>query len=26
MALAAICEWLGDAGKKDPFNPSNKPD
>jgi SulP family sulfate permease len=25
MALAAICEWLGDAGKDDPFNPANKP-
>ncbi len=25
MALAAICEWLGEAGKDDPFNPANKP-
>ena len=25
MALAAICEWLGAAGKDDPFNPANKP-
>lgn len=25
MALAAIYEWLGDAGEKDPFNPANKP-
>lgn len=25
MALAAICDWLGDAGKDDPFNPANKP-
>jgi sulfate permease, SulP family len=25
MALAAICEWLGEAGKHDPFNPANKP-
>jgi sulfate permease, SulP family len=25
MALAAICEWLGEAGKNDPFNPANKP-
>ncbi len=25
MALAAICEWLGDAGKDDPFNPARKP-
>lgn len=25
MALTAICEWLGDAGEKDPFNPANKP-
>ena len=26
MALAAICEWLGEAGKDDPLNPANKPD
>jgi SulP family sulfate permease len=25
MALAAICEWLGEAGKDDPLNPANKP-
>jgi SulP family sulfate permease len=25
MALAAICEWLGDKGKDDPFNPAHKP-
>lgn len=25
MALAAICEWLGEAGKGDPLNPANKP-
>ncbi len=25
MALAAICEWLGEAGKTDPFNPALKP-
>lgn len=25
MALAAICKWLGDAGKDDPLNPANKP-
>lgn len=25
MALAAICGWLGEAGKNDPFNPANKP-
>ncbi len=25
MALAAICEWLGDAGRDDPLNPANKP-
>ena len=24
MALAAICEWLGEAGKDDPLNPANK--
>ncbi len=24
MALAAICEWLGEAGKVDPLNPANK--
>ena len=24
MALAAICEWLGEAGKDDPLNPVNK--
>ena len=24
MALAAICEWLGEAGKDDPFNPAKK--
>ena len=24
MALAAICEWLGEAGKGDPLNPANK--
>jgi len=23
-ALAAICEWLGEAGKDDPLNPANK--
>jgi SulP family sulfate permease len=23
MALAAICEWLGEAGKNDPLNPAN---
>jgi SulP family sulfate permease len=26
MALAAICEWLGEAGKTDPFNPALKVD
>ncbi len=25
MALAAICGWLGEAGRDDPFNPVNKP-
>ncbi|MBU1425572.1 MAG: SulP family inorganic anion transporter [Gammaproteobacteria bacterium] len=25
MALAAICEWLGEAGTHDPFNPAAKP-
>lgn len=25
MALAAICEWLGETGKDDPLNPANKP-
>jgi len=25
MALAAICEWLGEAGTDDPLNPANKP-
>ncbi len=24
MALAAICEWLGESGKNDPLNPANK--
>ena len=24
VALAAICEWLGEAGKDDPLNPANK--
>ena len=24
MALAAICGWLGEAGKNDPLNPANK--
>jgi SulP family sulfate permease len=24
LALAAICEWLGEAGKDDPLNPANK--
>lgn len=24
MALSAICEWLGEAGKTDPLNPANK--
>lgn len=24
MALTAICEWLGEAGKTDPLNPINK--
>ena len=25
LALAAICGWLGEEGKDDPFNPANKP-
>lgn len=25
MALPAICNWLGAAGKSDPLNPVNKP-
>jgi len=25
MALAAICEWMGEVGKEDPFNPAKKP-
>ncbi|MBL0125751.1 MAG: STAS domain-containing protein [Betaproteobacteria bacterium] len=25
MALAAICRWLGEAGKDDPLNPANMP-
>jgi SulP family sulfate permease len=25
MALTAICEWLGEAGRSDPLNPANKP-
>jgi SulP family sulfate permease len=25
MALSAICEWLGEDGKNDPFNPARKP-
>lgn len=24
LALAAICEWLGETGKNDPLNPANK--
>jgi len=24
MALAVICEWLGEAGKEEPFNPASK--
>ena len=24
MALAENCEWLGEVGKEDPFNPANK--
>jgi hypothetical protein len=24
MALAAICEWLGEEGKEAPFNPASK--